>query len=593
MSVLRQVLGLSAWIRALVIFVLLWGLLVLIFASKLSGPNASSLSNEDYTNHRLNQAIEFLEESKRRNSELKQLIDEFLSDKSLPEEQRQRLISDIEAKLDEKPSKSFGNSLRRFSGNELIVSNGMTPISEYEELRRRVRSNVLEMYNYVGTELTKLFKNHPIVPELGEYIDKVMHMTTEHKRSLINDMDHLRRIDGYEQWRRNEAESLSDLVQRRLKYLQNPKDCSTARKLVCRLNKGCGYGCQLHHVVYCFIMAYATERTLILKSKGWRYHKNGWEEVFKPLSDTCTTSDGASHANWGSSHFNTQVVDLPIIDSLNPRPNFLPLSIPEDLAPRLKRLHGDPITWWVGQFLKYLLKFQPETQNIIDAGIQKLKFQTPIVGVHIRRTDKVGTEAALHNVDEYMKHVDEYYNQLEMVETVEKRRVFLASDDPKVIDEARNKYPQYEIIGDPNAARTASLSTRYTDSSLYGIILDIHLLSISDYLVCTFSSQVCRVAYEIMQTMYPDASHRFKSLDDIYYYGGQNSHNREAVLAHHPNNHEEIYMNVGDLIGVAGNHWDGFSKGRNTRTNQIGLFPSFKVVDKVETAEFPKYSNVK
>lgn len=179
-------------------------------------------------------------------------------------------------------------------------------------------------------------------------------------------------------------------------------------------------------------MAYATERTLILKSKGWRYHKNGWEEVFKPLSDTCTTSEGASHANWGNGHYNTQVVDLPIIDSLNPRPAQLPLAIPEDLAPRLKRLHGDPITWWVGQFLKYLLRYQPETQQIIDIGMEKLGFQTPIVGVHIRRTDKVGTEAALHNVEEYMKHVDEYYDQLEMVQSVDKRRVFLASDDPRV-----------------------------------------------------------------------------------------------------------------------------------------------------------------
>lgn len=179
-------------------------------------------------------------------------------------------------------------------------------------------------------------------------------------------------------------------------------------------------------------MAYATERTLILKSKGWRYHKNGWEEVFKPLSETCPTSDGATHANWGNGHYNTQVLDLPIIDSLNPRPPQLPLAIPEDLAPRLKRLHGDPITWWVGQFLKYLLRFQPETQEIIDAGMHKLGFQTPIVGVHIRRTDKVGTEAALHNVDEYMKHVAEYYDQLEMTQLVEKRRVFLASDDPKV-----------------------------------------------------------------------------------------------------------------------------------------------------------------
>lgn len=52
--------------------------------------------------------------------------------------------------------------------------------------------------------------------------------------------------------------------------------------------------------------------------------------------------------------------------------------------------------------------------------------------MHIRRTDKVGTEAAFHNLDEYMKHVDEYYDQLEMIKPVLKRRVFVASDDPKV-----------------------------------------------------------------------------------------------------------------------------------------------------------------
>ncbi|KAG7258567.1 hypothetical protein CRUP_037430 [Coryphaenoides rupestris] len=28
---------------------------------------------------------------------------------------------------------------------------------------------------------------------------------------------------------------------------RNPADCSKARKLVCNINKGCGYGCQLHH----------------------------------------------------------------------------------------------------------------------------------------------------------------------------------------------------------------------------------------------------------------------------------------------------------------------------------------------------------
>lgn len=212
--------------------------------------------------------------------------------------------------------------------------------------------------------------------------------------------------------------------------------------------------------------------------------------------------------------------------------------------------------------------------------------------VHVRRTDKVGTEAAFHSIEEYMTHVEDYFLTQEINGTTVPRRIFLASDDARVIEEARKKYPQYEIIGDAEVARMAAVSTRYTDTALNGIILDIHLLSLSDHLVCTFSSQVCRVAYEIMQTMYPDAAHRFKSLDDIYYYGGQNAHNRLVVIPHKARNHDEMHMQPGDLVGVAGNHWDGFSKGKNTRTNQVGLFPSFKVVDKVETAKLPTYPNV-
>ena len=37
-------------------------------------------------------------------------------------------------------------------------------------------------------------------------------------------------------------------------------------------------------------------------------------------------------------------------------------------------------------------------------------------------------------------------------------------------------------------------------------------------------SQVSRIAYEIMQTRFPDAADRFKSLDDIWYFGGQDEH---------------------------------------------------------------------
>lgn len=77
MSVLRQFNGLSMWARILVIFVFLWGLLVLLFASKLNAPNGTVVETE-YTIKRLNQVMNYLEQSKKRNDELKQLLDEYL-----------------------------------------------------------------------------------------------------------------------------------------------------------------------------------------------------------------------------------------------------------------------------------------------------------------------------------------------------------------------------------------------------------------------------------------------------------------------------------------------------------------------------------
>ena len=75
-----------------------------------------------------------------------------------------------------------------------------------------------------------------------------------------------------------------------------------------------------------------------------------------------------------------------------------------------------------------------------------------------------------------------------------------------------------------------------------------------------------------MQTRYPDAAWRFTSLgkllclelepyqqilnsltltaDDVYYYGGQTSHNVKALYDHVPDiSNGEIELKVGDLIG--------------------------------------------
>ena len=93
-------------------------------------------------------------------------------------------------------------------------------------------------------------------------------------------------------WQRNVSQEMTKVMEKRLNYLQNPRDCASAKKLVCEVAKTCGFGCQIHHVTYCFILAYATKRTLVLDASNWRYSSNGWEAVFQPISETCTTASG-------------------------------------------------------------------------------------------------------------------------------------------------------------------------------------------------------------------------------------------------------------------------------------------------------------
>lgn len=107
------------------------------------------------------------------------------------------------------------------------------------------------------------------------------------------------------EWRKEQSISLASKVQNEFYELQNPKDCHASKKLVCSLNKACGFGCQMHHVMYCFITAYFTKRTMILDSKSWRYNPKGYEAYFKPVSDSCRDSTDRPVDYNGKKTFNT------------------------------------------------------------------------------------------------------------------------------------------------------------------------------------------------------------------------------------------------------------------------------------------------
>ncbi|XP_063828820.1 alpha-(1,6)-fucosyltransferase [Ostrinia nubilalis] len=548
---------LARWKRAAVVLLFVWiGVTYLVIS-----PLRCNGSDE---------VLEFQDRLRRVSSQLETL-----------RQQHSNLIAQI------RKSSGLNGNLKDIDTGALFLETGHGPTEDYENIRRRVYSNTKELWYYINHELSKVLYDDNKAEKIKTILDQV----AERKRSLLSDQEKLPELDGYHEWRQLEAANVSDLVQRRLHHLQNPPDCRDARKLICNLNKGCGFGCQLHHIVYCLIFAYATERTLILNSKGWRYNNKGWDYVFHPISDSCTTAYDDKVIQWPVS-YDAKVVSLPFIDSISQKPKFLPLAIPKDLAHRIVRFNGDPASWWVGQMLKYVLKPRASLQKAINETIAKMNFKTPIVGVHIRRTDKVGTEAAFHHIHEYMTHVKDYYDQLQLTRTIDVRRVYLATDDANVLEDARKKFPEYEFLGDPSIAKTAATHRRYTPLSLTGLLVDLHMLSMCDYIVCTFSSQVGRVAYEMMQTNRVDASNAFFSLDDIYYFGGQNAHDRVAVLPHTAGAGQEISLQVGDLIGIAGNHWNGYGRGTNKRTNVNGLVPWYKTADHLVLYPFPEYKEV-
>ena len=106
-----------------------------------------------------------------------------------------------------------------------------------------------------------------------------------------------------------------------------------------------------------------------------------FKDVFQPLSKNCADMPPGNYSPWPSP--DALVIELPIIDEVNPRPKFLPPAIPRDFSERIIRLHGDPSVWWVSQFVKYILRTQPDTDKMFEEVEKRLKFEKPIVGVQV------------------------------------------------------------------------------------------------------------------------------------------------------------------------------------------------------------------
>ena len=162
----------------------------------------------------------------------------------------------------------------------------------------RMEKSIREIWWYIRDRVAMLDKGQKVAKETVESVREQYDIMQWHFNNLrsVGSSDSPTQLN-WAYWQKNVSQEMTKLMERRLNYLQNPRDCVSAKKLVCEVAKTCGFGCQIHHVTYCFILAYATKRTLIVDARNWRYSKDGWDAVFQPISKTCTTASGESAGN--------------------------------------------------------------------------------------------------------------------------------------------------------------------------------------------------------------------------------------------------------------------------------------------------------
>jgi glycoprotein 6-alpha-L-fucosyltransferase len=178
----------------------------------------------------------------------------------------------------------------------------------------------------------------------------------------------------------------------------------------------------------------------------------------------------------------------------------------------------------VGEWWKADWEF-PEDHHARSKDARDLtgEWRHPIAAMHVRRTDH-GSEAPFRDVAEYVKRIekwwDEYRARPENRLMTERLRIYLATDEPKVIEEAGKMYPQFVFLTTSHGGRSSGEGERAGTAHTQNLLSDLFHLAKADFFVGTASSQVSRMAYERQQTHSLDRHNwrTFVSLDSPWYF---------------------------------------------------------------------------
>nr|XP_026695846.1 alpha-(1,6)-fucosyltransferase-like isoform X2 [Ciona intestinalis] len=365
--------------------------------------------------------------------------------------------------------------------------------SETKSLIRKALDKTIqlkELFRQQSQTLTE--KNKDVLPVLNYF----KRLAKPLENSLLNDLELL-----YDKaWKEDakELQELNRIAQSMISQTQNPKNCTRAKKLHCVMNHmTCGFGCIIHDYGLCAFVSIGESRTLQYDMNQLATYP-GINTTFEYPSETCVnrTNFGNYKIEWhpklhkDAPSSNKEVLTMTINEPSTSHSQFSPGTVPQHLIERLQLVHSDPNAWWTGHVISYLVRPQKWVLEELKTIKREIEFEHPIVGIHVRRTDKI-SEASYFGLERYMDHVESWYDRYQLKHPKEKvvRRIYLATDDAQVVKEAKNSYPHYKILF--TIGRTFNNSqNRKSNSAVKGVLFDALLLKDSDFVVVTFSSNV-------------------------------------------------------------------------------------------------------
>lgn len=172
------------------------------------------------------------------------------------------------------------------------------------------------------------------------------------------------------------------------------------------------------------------------------------------------------------------------------------------------------LLWWRSHILSFLMNPNTVLQRRVRHVKNLIGYTHPIIGLHIRHGDAC-THASLSNYRPGCKSVADYFAEVvKMGEKYDVSKVFLATDDDSVLQYIRAVYRDWDVVH-LNLDRSEFHSNWFieyrmkasldaADSNLIDLelvadstVLDLMLLSESDYFVGGFSSHFSRLVLEL------------------------------------------------------------------------------------------------